>query len=216
MDFIGNKKPLEEFIKSNKEDIKFKKIKFEDIIFSAFVHLKCMNCGMYKRNYHCLATPRWKKSKENLSKYNNYYLVYIQFDNKPRIKDYFKKREVFRAQGSKGMNDWLIYRNACGANQAIIVSKLRKFLINVKTHYSKEKLKLFGAGGGCRGCRVCGLVKPQMIKEPREPCKKPNKTFGAPESIGIDVYATLKRNKIEYDVIPKNKLITVGLICQKQ
>jgi len=131
------------------------------------------------------------------------------------LKDYFEKREGFKKQGKRVMNDWLIHRNVCGANQAIIVSRLRKFLIEVKRIYFKEKLKIFGAGGGCHSCRTCGLVKPHMKNEPREPCKKPNKSFGAPESIGVDVYATLSKNNIKHEIIPKYMLITVGLICQK-
>jgi len=215
MEFIGNKKPLEEFIKSNKFTVQYKKIKFDSIVFSAFAQLKCMNCGMFKRNYHCLATPRWKKSKEILSKYEVYYLVYIQIDNTERINYLLNRREQSKKQGKRGLNDWAVYKYACNTNQVIIVNMMRKFLISIKVNYFKENLRLFGAGGGCRSCRVCGLIKPKTINKPITPCKKPNESFGAPESIGIDVYATLKKNKIEHEIIPKNMLITVGLICQK-
>ena len=67
MEFIGIKKSLEDFIKSNIFTVQYKKIEFESIVFSAFVQLKCQNCGMFKRNYHCLAVPRWRKAKETLS-----------------------------------------------------------------------------------------------------------------------------------------------------
>ena len=76
-------------------------------------------------------------------------------------------------------------------------------------------MKLFAAGGGCRACRVCGLIKPQKTGEPRTPCSKPNESFNAPESIGIDVYLTLKNVGIQFDVIPELDLIGVGMIVIK-
>lgn len=214
--FLNIKEPkLMDHLENNEFGIKFKEIKFDSILFSAFVQLKCMNCGMFRRNYHCLAVPRWKKAKETLSGYNKFYLVYKQMDNTIRIKDYEEKREEMRKSGKRVFNDWLLKRNAINANQVQLYSIMRRFMIQLKVLFPGKKYRFFGAGGGCRSCRVCGLVLPHMKNEERVPCKKPEKSFNAPESWGIDVYSTLKNNNIEFEVIPENLLNGIGLIVVK-
>lgn len=215
MRFIGNEKKIDEYIKSYGNDIQIKQIEFESIVFSPFVQLKCMNCGMFRRNYHCLASPNWKKSKEMLSKYNNFYLAYIIVDNKPRLKQFEEKSKELVKNGKRPLNNYIIKKFACGANQATLVSKIRKFLVSIKIMYPKENIKLYESGGGCRSCRDCGLVKPHKTGEPVTPCKKPRETFNAPESTGIDVYGTLKNNNIDFDVIPVERLITCGMVITK-
>lgn len=199
---------------AKEEMITYKEIEHRDIVFSMFVHLKCMNCGMFRRNYHCLATPRWRKAKEILSKYSKFYLIYTRADNRERIKGLQRSNEDRKKEGRRTMNDWLVKKNACNANQSKTYHRIRRFLIQLKKRFPKKKMRLFGAGGGCTSCRKCGLVLPHYGKE-RKPCKRPNKSFGAPESWGIDVYGTLKKVGIDFDVIPEYDLINVGIIIIK-
>ena len=206
---------LEYYLINNELEIKFKEIEFDSIVFSAFVQLKCMNCGMFRRNYHCLAVPRWRRAKEILSGYNNFYLVYKQVDNTVRIKEYEEKREEMRKSGKRVFNDWLLKRNAINTNQVQLYFTIRRFMIQLKKLFPGKKYRFFGAGGGCRSCRVCGLILPHIKNEKRIPCKKPDKSFSAPESWGIDVYSTLKNNNIKHEIIPENLLIGVGLIVVK-
>lgn len=213
--FLGFDKPIEEFI-SNYEGIECKEIEFDDIVFTAMAHIKCQNCGMYKRNYHCLTIPRWRKAKEILSKYNKYYIVYARANNEERIKGLKRSNQDRINEGRRTMNDWLVKRNACNANQVIIYSRGKRFLIEVKRTYPNKKMRLFGLGGGCRSCKVCGLIKPQKTGEKITPCSKPNKSFNSPESWGIDVYLTLKNANIDFKVIPELDLIGVGMICLKK
>lgn len=211
--YLNIKKDILDELENNEFKVEFKEIQFNSIVFSAFVQLKCMNCGMFRRNYHCLAIPRWKKAKENLSKYNKFYLLYIKANNKERIEG-LKRSNLDRIkEGRKTMNDYIIKRNACNANQVMLYSKMRNFLIKLKYELNDKNILYFGSGGGCRACKVCGLIKPHKLNEKRTPCKKPNKSFNAPESWGIDVYATLKNNNIEFEIIPNLNLINVGMIA---
>lgn len=214
--FLGLEKTMEEYIKSYREQIFCKEIAFDDIVFTALAHLKCMNCGMFRRNYHCLASPRWRQAKEILSKYNKFYLVYARACNKERIEGLQRSNADRRKEGRRTMNDWLVKRNACNANQVILYSRMKRFLVDFNKEYGNKEMKLFGAGGGCRGCKVCGLIKPIKTGEKITPCAKPNESFNAPESWGIDVYMTLRNVGIEFEVIPEMNLINVGLIAIKE
>jgi len=215
MKYIENKIDFLDFVKESDKDIQVKEIDFESIVFSMFVSQKCQNCGMYFRNYHCVIKP-WFKGKEMLSKFNKFYLVYIIMDNTDRIKQLRLKSKKMVENGKRPLNEWNIKKFAVNANQSIVVNKIRRLLVGIKKRYPKERIKLFGGGGGCRSCRVCGLVKPNMTGEQRTPCAHPNKAFRAPESIGIDVYGTLKNNNIDFQVIPVEKLICVGLIAKNE
>lgn len=214
--FLGLEKTIEEYIKSYKEEILYKEIKFEDLIFTALAHLKCMNCGMFRRNYHCLATPRWRRAKEILSGYNKFYLVYARANNKERIEGLLRSNADRKKEGRRTMNEWLVKRNACNANQVILYSRMKRFLIDFNKEYSRTNMKLFGGGGGCRGCKVCGLIKPIKTGEPITPCAKPSESFNAPESWGIDVYLTLQKVGIKFEIVPEMNLINVGLIAIKE
>jgi len=214
--FLGLDKTIEEFIKTYKEEVFYKEIDFENIVFTAMSHLKCMNCGMFRRNYHCLASPRWRRAKQILSEYNKIYLVYARANNGERIEGLQRSNEDRRKEGRRTMSNWLVKRNACNANQVILYSRVKRFLIDLNKTYPKKNMKLFGSGGGCRGCKVCGLVKPQKTGEPITPCSKPNESFNAPESWGIDVYMTLRNCNIDFEVIPEMDLISVGMIAIKE
>jgi len=192
--------------------IKYKEIDFKDLTFGVLSHLKCINCGMFRRNYHCLASPKWESAKEILSEYEKIYLIYIRVNNEKRINDLKEQNKERIKNGKRPLNDWIIKKNACNANQSILYSLMRRFMIDLKSNFKEKKLKLFGSGGGCRACRVCGLIKPQKINEPKTPCKKPDQSFNAPESWGIDVYSTLKNVGIEFEVIPEKILINVGMV----
>lgn len=204
------------YIENNKENVQYKEINFDDIVFSPFVHLKCMNCGMYKRNYHCLTSPTWDKNKLNLSKYGRFFLLYIKADNRERIEGLLRSNADRIEEGRKPMNDYIVKRNACNANQSKLYSGMKRFLISLSNDLNTKGIKLFGAGGGCRSCRVCGLIKPQKTGEDITPCKYPNKSYTSPEAIGIDVYGTLRNSGIDFSVIPVYKLINVGMIAMNK
>lgn len=213
--FIKNKESIEDQVRSYGENIKIKKIDFNSIIFSPFAQLKCMNCGMFRRNYRCLCNITWNKHKEKISKYNSIYLIYIQVNNKERIEHLKKHNEENINIGKKPLNDWNLHKFACDANQVVVVSIMKKLMIYLKSRNPDKKLMLLNGGGGCRGCKVCGLIKPFKTGEKITPCKKTNESFTSPEALGIDVYATLQKNDIKFSVIPKYELICVGMVFEK-
>lgn len=210
---VKNNETIEErFEKIEKNNVFVKKILFDSIVFSPFVHLKCQNCGMYRRNYHCLCMIPWNKQKERLSKFKNSYLIYIKVDNKSRIEHLKLKNEENIKNNKKTLNDWNLHKFACNANQVVVVNRLKKIMIEISENFNTKNMLLLNGGGGCRGCKVCGLVKEHITGEKQTPCKKPKESFTSPEALGIDVYATLKNNNIEFDVIPKLNLICVGMV----
>lgn len=170
----------------------------EDLFFSIFPNLKCHNCGMYKRNYHCF--PMFYKTGEKLiSKYKNISLLIFQSNFEHRIPN-------LQAQIS---NPYLVLRHACAAEVQVIKKEFNNYLDSLFQYYSRKKIdfKLFGYGGGCLGCRKCGCLS-------GESCRHKNKHFRAPESIGIDVYKTLENLSIEFEIIPETEVTLVGLLCQ--
>jgi len=202
-----------DFINRIKEEykIQIKEINYDDIAPSAFVQLKCMNCGMFRRNWHCGMFNKYYRTKEILKDYNKFLLTYIKVDNTPRIDNLTRAAK----EDGRRVNLYIIKRNACNTNQSIIYSKMRRFLSEIRKTFGK-KILLFGSGGGCTLCKPCGFVGyhyPEIGKVIK--CKKPNESFASLESHGIDVYKTLDNARIEYSVIPDYNLITVGMVCLK-
>lgn len=214
--YLNIGKTFIDVLEHNEFDVKHCEISLNDLVFSPFVHLKCMNCGMFRRNYHCLAVPRWKKANEKIMKYNHILIIYIIANNRLRIEQLKLKSLDNVLKGKNKINDYIIKKNACKSNQTITYYKMKKFLIMLRDTFPNKKMELFGAGGGCTSCKPCGLVYPQLKGKPVQQCKNPQHSFTSPESWGIDVYATLSNINIKYEIIPINQLINVGMILYNE
>lgn len=181
----------------NKNGLDIIKIKLDDIKFSIFSNLKCINCGMYKRNKHCIPL-NFKSGKKVLEKYKNIYLLIYKRDLNERVEEFRKKLKV----------EYFMYKYACGTE----VMSSKKFLndylpkLNLFMKSKEKDFILYGYGGGCTGCRTCSIFS-------KEKCKKPNSYFRAPESTGIDVYKTLENINYEFQIIPKEFVISVALLA---
>jgi len=81
------------------------------------------------------------------------------------------------------------------------VIKLRKIFLR-----DGCKVLAFGAGGGCRLCRVCGYLKGEF-------CRKPTHSLSSLESWGINVYGILKRKRVPFEPQPRNYMVRVGLLA---
>jgi len=86
-----------------------------------------------------------------------------------------------------------------------------KGLLAIKRGFESCDLRayVFGAGGGCRLCRICGLHK-------RQPCKHLSDSLASPESWGIDVYGTLLAKGIFIEIPPSDVFTRVGLVCSQE
>jgi len=177
------------------------KIDFLKVTFSPFSQLKCLNCGMYRRNWHCANNPRYDTAQKLLGKFKNHHLVYAQMDCSER-------REIHKKNFPKLVKVADMY---AGKQVYAIIKKIVNddivFLHNQLLNSGKDH-RVFGAGGGCTHCRDCAY-----LQEQRKKCQKPGISFPSIESWGVDVYKTLKNFGFKIEIPPKNVYTVVGYFC---
>lgn len=183
----------------NSKEINILDIKYDDIVFSLFPFLKCMNCGMHKRNYHCIPVPYLSYKKE-LKKYNTIKLILLQRNIDKRTKEVKEKVKT----------EYNALKFSCNAEVASMKRVFNKYMNELYYYLNNnfgDNFKLFGYGGGCRGCRDCGLKN-------KETCRKPTDYFRAPESVGIDLYKMMVDLKYkDFQIIPKNFVTLIGMVA---
>lgn len=192
---------LESFLSDlvNKYDIEIHLQNPTEIEFNFGTILKCIECSMFAKTYKCPPmTPESLKSSKFLKKYD---LVFI-ITKKEYYKDFMlrmkKKHEYSTKQGQGFSQLWIDRKGHHSFNRCIL--ELNSLLKSMG--FSTVG---FGAGGGCRKCKICGL-------KDKEPCKKPDISLSSPESYGIDVYSTLKRIKFPIEIPPRNYITRVGMM----
>ena len=120
------------------------------------------------------------------SKFTHYYLVYINF-NFAKYKVLRKKENPEFFNSEARLKCLLYWQNS--------VKKLLKQKIEVLIN-NQNSLFIAGCGSGMR-------------------IKGYNQYVYSMEAIGINVFSTLKLNKIPFELKPKNKIILCSLICSK-
>lgn len=176
-------------------DIKIIPVKSTDLQFNLFPNIKCINCGMYHRNYHCIPIL-YTRGQQIVSQYKNIRLLVITHNFENRIKDL-----------SRINNKYTAAKYACNAEVQVMKSIFKKYLDTLRIWLRANKIDgmLFGYGGGCRSCKVCAL-------QSKEQCRHKNEVYRSPESIGIDVYLTLQQLQVGFDIIPRQNVSLVGMI----
>jgi len=192
---------LESFLSDlvNKYEIEIHIQNPTEIEFNFGTIFKCMECSMFAKTYKCPpTTPESLKSSKFLKKYD---LVFI-ITKKEYYKDFMlrmKKKHGYSTKQGQGFAQlWIDRKGHHSFNRCIL--ELNSLLKNMG--FSTIG---FGAGGGCRKCKKCGL-------KDNEPCKKPDISLSSPESYGIDVYSTLKRINFPIEIPPRNYITRVGMI----
>ena len=167
---------------------KIKRVKFEDLLFSAVARMKCYNCGGFKRKKPC---PPFNGSVEDsmnrIKKYKKIYMIVAVTDGtvpwRHGIEDFKPKKRVNRElKGiAKGMPLYL-----------------HKTLLELKKKYKQSMILISGSCSLCRQCPIDG------------PCLKGGYAH-SPEGSGIDVMNTLRRLGITImEDIPYNRIVNVG------
>jgi len=176
-------------------------LKYEHIVFSVIVQLKCQNCGEYLSKYKCPPyVPKYWQTRELLKRFNFFRLIIATESSKP----WYERNKPY------GTNEYLkLYRAGETAN-IIAVSRLHHSILYYKSSLDLHNIRniAYSHGGGCRACgpRPCGVLS-------NEPCRHPDKAMPSPEAVGIDLYTTVRALGINLEVPPKWNYSSAGLIC---
>ncbi|MEM3383266.1 MAG: DUF2284 domain-containing protein [Nitrososphaerales archaeon] len=187
-------------IKNGASDAKI--IKTKQVIVDERVLLKCKYppCHWYGQ---CLMCPPFTPPPEEFSKYlQKYrYALIIQFEfpypeelAKSIKSDYITLPDLFKKMGDKLEN---------------YINEAWRHLHNIVNIVEKEAFKrgyYFATGLIATSCRLCEKCNPNM------PCKHPFEARPSMESVGIDVYATVKKAGLEATFAPRDKITLTGLV----
>jgi predicted metal-binding protein len=142
-----------------------------------------------------LCPPIVSLRSDILEKYNRFTLVYAVFDfQKYKQLMYENARKEERRITDKQVKCVLYWQGQ--------LKKVLKEYIQLNFYKGKEPLfdEMFGAGSGFKFYK----------KDTGNIVESPSM-----EAVGIRVFTTLKRNKISYEIKPKNKILMVTLLCCK-
>ncbi len=186
------------------EDVTYEiyKLSSKDILFDAYVQLKCQNCVNYGSTYHCPPnTPKFYKAESILTRYSNHYLITMKDDRTTWIEKIKNKHPsyTYKRLVNLASRNW-------DATSYWKFHRLMTFLHNHWENTTHKPVLTLGSGGGCRLCRPCNIHKNMA-------CKKPQQSMPSPESWGIDVYGTLLNLGIDIEIPPRNIFTRVGFLC---
>ncbi len=171
--------------------ISVKKIKEETIIFSEDVEEWCLRPyphhpnGCPNFNNH-LCPPYAPFLREYIDNYNHFYLVYAKF-NLAKYKELRKEENPEFFNSEDRLKCLLYWQNSV---KKLLKEKIER-LINQNT-----ELLIAGCGSGMK-------------------IKGYNYDVHSMEAMGVNVFSTLKLNKIPFELRPKNLIILCSLICAK-
>ena len=181
-------------------------IKFTDIIFDPKVQSYCNNPQFQCPNYgHSWACPPEAPYLENkISEYDQFFLVYSEFDIQAHIKEVqntHPKRSASRILRS-------LYRKNMGRD--LLEKEIENFLSQEDRNYQKRFILWDGH------CRVCYQKEGNPCSyDEGILCRYPEEIRYSMEAVGIDVNATVKNGGITLEWPPQQYLYRFGLICYK-
>jgi len=180
-----------------------KEVTIDDLVFTILSHLKCQNCGMYKRNYHCICIPKYNKTREILLRYDKIRLFWIRGDCRENI-------AMMMSATHLKINKYLRIRYGISQINAQILGQIREDCRLLDSYFKRsgKKYRLYGPGGGCTKCKPCGIMK-----DPKTSCKHINKTWTSPEGVGIDLYLTFQKLGIKIEIPPMEEVLTIGMVA---
>jgi predicted metal-binding protein len=186
----------------------FVELKYEDIIFDQKVQEMCISpgfsCPYYNHSWSC---PPVAPYMENIiSRFDEFFLIYSQFDLEGYIKNE-KKKNPRRSE--------FYIKNTFLLKKTFLLNDLEgefdRFLMQYEKNYSKILLLYDGT------CRYCLMQNAgPCTYDAGEPCRFPEERRYSMEAVGIDVIQTVKHLRLEVDY-PSNKYsYRFGLACIKK
>lgn len=181
-------------------------IKLKNIIFDPKVQTLCIStnytCPFYNHSHSC--PPVAPYMKEEVSKYERFFLIYSIFDLEEQFKK-IKARYPERSEYNIKLD--LQMKNVLSGN---LEREFEKFLENYKEDYV-EKLLLYDGT-----CRVCLNENDKMCTyDEGFPCRYPSKMSYSMEAVGIDVIMTVHQLKLDIEYPSTRKAYRFGLICMR-
>jgi len=182
----------------------YQQIDFEDIIFDPEVQKFCITedfkCPNYNHSWAC--PPASPYMKKEVSKYSNYFLIYIKFDLASYV---LRKKQKYLKKSEQSISNRIFRKN-------ILRDDLEEEINNFLDKYnqkSQEKLILWD--GHCRLCEINGFKKCNY--DYGESCRFPDQIRYSMESVGIHVTNMVKNLGFNIEWPPIKYLYRFGLIC---
>ncbi len=181
-------------------------LKYEDIVFSPIVQLMCGQCGMYGRTYRCppFSSPYYK-TKEKLKEFNKFILIIAESDLSEYERRYKEMKEKCGSLGEYRLQN-LVGTQLAAVNLGQSTSDLRTVLRFIKSRHEKY------LGLGSASCLKCHPCEKHLHK----PCAHPFDSFSSPESLGINLYETLRNKGILVESPPIKRYIAVCSVMWKE
>ena len=181
-------------------------IKLVDIFFDPKVQTYCVNpnfkCPIYGHSWAC--PPEAPYLEEEVSKYQKFFLVYVEFNLSQYIQT-VKEKHPKRSE--------INIRNAFFMNN-LLRDKLEQ---EIKNFFEEDQIlnkKTLVLWDGF--CRVCSNNTDKgCTYDSGDPCRYPDKKRYSMEAVGIDVTKTVKNLNIELEWPPKEFVYRFGLVCLK-
>ncbi len=181
-------------------------IKLVDIFFDPKVQTYCVNpnfkCPIYGHSWAC--PPEAPYLEEEVSKYQKFFLVYVEFNLSQYIqtvKEKHPKRSEINIRNTFFMNNLLRDK---------LEQEIKNFFEEDQI-LNKKTLVLWDAF-----CRVCSNNTDKgCTYDSGDPCRYPDKKRYSMEAVGIDVTKTVKNLNIELEWPPKEFVYRFGLVCLK-
>lgn len=181
-------------------EIKTKRIKKNSIVYYKQVKDFCKcpyplhpnGCPNYNKNPECPTnSPFFEEIKH---KFNFFLLIYAEFEFgkylKIKRKDWTKRNIKITERKLKNVLHW----------QSSVISILKRKIKRVYDNNKFKKIFLLSSGSG------------RFYRE----FKRNQDYVYSMESVGINVFSTLKINKIDFEIKPKNKVVLVSLLLSNE
>ena len=181
------------------------KIKFDAIVFDPKVQTYCNNPGFKCPNYGHSWTcpPEAPYLEEEVSKYNQFFLIYYDFDLKRYVDNALQKNP------KKTREEVLSKFYLLDLVRDSLELELQNYLDKIMIPYNELMVLWDGY------CRICSKKGEKCTYDKKEQCRYPNEKRFSMEAVGIDVDKTVRSVGLELEWPPINHAYRFGLICLK-
>ncbi|MBD3211152.1 MAG: hypothetical protein GF311_00985 [Candidatus Lokiarchaeota archaeon] len=182
----------------------FRQINFKDILFDPNVQKFCVSeqfqCPNYNHSWAC--PPAAPYSKEKVSKFSKFFLIYTKFNMIEYVK---RQKRKYPNRSEKRIRNNFYCKNDIRED---LEKEVKSFFEDFVEHY-KEKLILWG--GHCRICEKNGYKYCSYDDE--EACRFPEKIRYSMEAVGIHVTKMVKALDLDIEWPPKNYYYRFALVA---
>ena len=174
-------------------DIHYKEIAKTSIFFTNKTHKWCIlpypghpkGCPNYNKNQLC--PPSIMNFTGELDKFKFFYLVYAKFD----LYNYKKEMLKIHPNWSERQATCVLYW------QSSVKKHLKEYIKNIYVKNNKKSIYILSCGSG--------FQDDTFLQE----------DVYSMEAVGINVFKTLKKNEILFELKPKNFVLLLNLLCTK-